>query len=116
MQVYLKKETHHPCNDEEDDGEDDDPGGDETVNAEAEADAKVAQPASTSRNCALILLCDLLLLLWWRIVPVGRKSHPLGADTRAAVFTPAADAISCENGEFPPSSFRKTFSSFLQGE
>ena len=56
------KETHHPCNDEVDDGEDDDPGGDETVNAEAEADAKVAHPASTSRDCAVILLGDLLLL------------------------------------------------------
>ena len=55
------KETHHPCNDEVDDGEDDDPGGDETVNAEAEADAKVAHPASTSRDCAVILLGDLLL-------------------------------------------------------
>lgn len=57
------KETHHPCNDEVDDGEDDDPGGDETVNAEAEADAKVAHPTRTIRDCALILLSDLLLLL-----------------------------------------------------
>ena len=55
------KETHHPCNDEVDDGEDDDPGGDETVNAEAEADANVAHPASTIRDCAVILLGDLLL-------------------------------------------------------
>ena len=46
-----------------DDGDDDDPGGDDTVNAEAEADAKVAHPASTIRDCALILLSDLLLLL-----------------------------------------------------
>ena len=48
------KETH-PCNGEVV-REDDDPDGDDTVNAEAEADATVTHPANTSTEHAGILL------------------------------------------------------------
>ena len=86
--------------------EDDDPGGDDTVNAEAEADATVTHPAKTSTEDAGILLR--------RSFPVSKMSHNLAADSNSGVFTPDG-AISCENGDFPPSSFPKTFSSLLQG-
>ena len=54
------------------DGEDDDPCGDDTVNAEAEAEAKVTHPANTSREVAGILLGGISLR---RSVPVSKMAH-----------------------------------------
>lgn len=101
----MTGERNHPCNGEVDRE------GDETVNAAAEADATVTHPASTSTEAAGILLGGLPLC---RSVPVSKMSHALAANSNSAVFTPA-DAISRENGDFPPSSFPKTFSLLLQG-
>ena len=101
MKRRPRKETR-PCNGEVD-GEDDDPGGDDTVSAEAEAEAIVTHPANTSREVAGILLGGLPLC---RSVPVSKMAHTLAADSNSAVFPPA-DAISCENGDFPLLLFRK---------
>ena len=91
-----------PCNGEVD-GEDGDPGGDETVNAEAEADAAVTQPANTINAVADIFLGALPVC---RSAPISKTSHLLAADSISAVFT-AADAISSGNGDFPLLLFRK---------
>ena len=84
------KETR-PCNGEVA-REDDDPGGDDTVNAEAEADATVTHPAKTSTEDAGILLRYAAsryprCLILWRQIRIPEFSPPtVPFRVRTAIF------------------------------